>query len=192
MTPQDQNKHLLEAQDEWPLSEMKKTEEHPNITIIAAASTNNALGKDNDLIWHIREDLLRFKQLTQGHAIIMGRKTFESLPKVLPNRKNIIITRNPNYTAEGAFVCDSLEAALALAEDDPQPFIIGGGKIYRLGMAVANTIELTRVHQHFEADTFFPKIDPALWEETHREEVPKSETQTLAYAFITYKRKENL
>lgn len=192
MTPQDQNKHLLEAQDEWAVLEMKKTEEQPNITIIAAASTNNALGKDNDLIWHIREDLLRFKQLTQGHAIIMGRKTFESLPKVLPNRKNIIITRNPNYTAEGAFVCDSLAAALALAEDDPQPFIIGGGEIYRLGMSVANTIELTRVHHHFEADTFFPTIDSALWEETHREEVPKSENQTLAYAFITYKRKENL
>ena len=104
------------------MSEVNSSKE---ITLIAAAAENNVLGKDNQLIWHISEDLKRFKRLTQGHAVIMGRKTFESLPKALPNRMNIILTRNQNYKAKDAFVAHTPKAALELAGDDPVPFIIG-------------------------------------------------------------------
>jgi len=100
------------------------------LTMIAAAAKNNALGKDNDLIWHISEDLKRFKRLTSGHAIIMGRKTFESMPKALPNRTNIILTKKKDYQPEGALVVNTVEEALTLVEEDAQPFIIGGGEIY--------------------------------------------------------------
>ena len=114
------NKKLLFEAENKKIEFNKKNKE---ITIIAAAAENNALGKDNRLIWHIPEDLKRFKRLTSGHAIIMGRKTFESLPKALPNRHNIVISRNKSYTAEGASVCHNLEEAMALAENDSQPFI---------------------------------------------------------------------
>ena len=111
-----------------------KSESHimPVITMIAAAGEGNELGKDNDLVWHLPDDFKRFKSLTTGHHIIMGRKTFESFPKLLPNRTHIVISRNPDYKAEGAIVVSSLEAALAQCGDDEQPFIIGGGQIYSL------------------------------------------------------------
>ena len=105
------------------MNELKFSNE---ITLIAAASENNALGKDNQLIWHISEDLKRFKKLTQGHAIIMGRKTFESMPKALPDRKNIILTNNKDYKAQGAWVAHTIEEALKLTDKDSQPFVIGG------------------------------------------------------------------
>ncbi len=130
------------------------------ITLIAAAAENDALGKDNDLIWHISDDLKRFKRLTTGHAIIMGRKTFESMPKALPNRTNIVLTRNKNYKAEGALVTSTVEEALDLAKHDTQPFIIGGAQIYSLFMEYCDRIELTRVHHEFEADVFFQKLIP--------------------------------
>ena len=125
------------------------------ITIIAAAGENNELGKDNTLIWHLPDDFKRFKQLTTGHHIIMGRKTWESFPKPLPNRTHIIITRNETYKPEGAIVVHSLDAALIKTSIDEQPFVIGGGEIYALAMEVADTIELTRVHGTFAADAFF-------------------------------------
>ena len=96
--------------------------------MIAAAAENNALGKDNDLVWHLPDDFKRFKKLTTGHTIIMGRKTFESFPKLLPNRKHVVITRQRDYSPEGAVVVGSIEEALTKAEDDPQPFVIGGGR----------------------------------------------------------------
>ena len=130
-------KLLFEAENDKKVSSTENTKE---ITIIAAAAENNALGKDNRLIWHIPEDLKRFKRLTSGHTIIMGRKTFESLPKALPNRHNIVVSKNKSYTAEGASVCHNLEEAMALAEDDSQPFIIGGGQIYEQAMEIAHTI----------------------------------------------------
>ena len=159
------------------------------ITIIAAAAQNNELGKDNKLIWHLSDDLKRFKRLTSGHHIIMGRKTFESFPNALPNRTNVVITRDKNYTAENAVVVHSLEAALALAKNDEQPFIIGGGEIYRQSLAIANKIELTRVHESFEADTFFPEIDLSIWKETFSEVHAKDEKHPHDYTFITYERK---
>lgn len=158
-----------------------------DITLIAAVSENHALGKDNQLIWYIPEDLKRFKRLTQGHAVIMGRKTFESIPKALPNRKNIILTHNPNYTAEGVVVVHTIEDALKAAADDPQPFVIGGGEIYKLFLPIAQTIELTRVHASFEADAFFPNLNPNQWKVVQEENYLASEDQPYAYSYITYK-----
>lgn len=173
----------LKASAEWERENQKR-----NITMIAAAAENNALGKDNKLIWHLSDDLKHFKNLTKGHHIIMGRKTFESMPKALPNRTNIVITRQEDYTAEDAHIVHSLEAALALAQEDEQPFIIGGGEIYRQGLAYADSIELTRVHADFEADTFFPEIDPAKWSEIWRENRDIDEKHQHAFSFIRYEK----
>ncbi|CAI8310487.1 MAG: Dihydrofolate reductase type 3 [Bacteroidota bacterium] len=173
----------LKASAEW-----EREKQHKNITMIAAVAENNALGKDNNLIWHLSDDLKRFKNLTKGHHVIMGRKTFESMPKALPNRTNVVISRQKEYTAENAHVVHSLEAALALAQEDDQPFIIGGGEIYRQGLAFANCIELTRVHDDFEADTFFPEIDTAVWREVWRENHDKDEKHAHAFSFIRYEK----
>ncbi|MFT4698992.1 MAG: dihydrofolate reductase, partial [Flavobacteriaceae bacterium] len=113
------------------------------ITIIAAAGENNELGKDNDLVWHLPDDFKRFKQLTTNHHIIMGRKTFESFPKPLPNRTHVVITRNSEYKKEGAIITNSMKSALEIARDDSEIFIIGGGEIYTLGLSFATKIELT-------------------------------------------------
>ena len=131
------------------------------ITIIAAAGENNSLGKDNDLVWHLPDDFKRFKELTSGNYILMGRKTFESFPKPLPNRKHLIITRQDNYQVpENCFVFDSIQSAFdeVLEFSDKDIWIIGGGEIYKQSMEIADRIELTRVHSDFEADTFFPEI----------------------------------
>ena len=167
---------------------MSKVNSSKEITLIAAAAENNVLGKDNQLIWHISEDLKRFKRLTQGHAVIMGRKTFESLPKALPNRINIILTRNQNYNAKDAFVAHTPEAALELAGDDPVPFIIGGGEIYSLFLPLADAIELTRVHHAFEGDTFFPEIDTSKWILSHQEKQEATDGQPYAFSYLTYKK----
>ena len=139
------------------------------VTLIAAASENNIIGKDNKLIWRLSDDLKHFKELTKGHFVIMGRKTFESMPKALPNRTNVIITRKTDYKAENAIVVNSLEKALKVAENDNQPFIIGGGEIYKLSMEIADRIELTRVHTSIEGDTSFPEIDLEKWQEVKNE-----------------------
>ena len=173
----------LKASAEWERERQQK-----NITMIAAVAENNALGKDNKLIWHLSDDLKHFKNLTKGHHIIMGRKTFESLPKALPNRTNVVVSRQKDYTAEDAHVVHSLEAALALAQEDERPFIIGGGEIYRQGMAFADCIELTRVHEEFEADTFFPEIDTTVWREVWRENHDKDEKHAHAFSFIRYEK----
>lgn len=159
------------------------------ITLIAAAGTNNELGKDNDLVWHLPDDFKRFKQLTTGHHIIMGRKTFESFPKPLPNRTHVVITRNKDYQKEGAVIVHSMEEALEIAKEDPQPFIIGGGEIYALGIALADKIELTRVQGSFEADAFFPEIPQSEW--TLISEVPhlKDERHNYAFSYQTFVRK---
>lgn len=161
------------------------------ITIIAAADENNAIGKDNQLIWHLSEDLKRFKALTNGHHIIMGRKTFESFPKPLPNRTHIVVTRqNPYKVPEGVIVVGNLEDALDASREDSNPFIIGGGEIYQQSMTFANVIELTRVHHSFEnADTFFPEIDETIWSITNKQSFDKDEQHAYPYTFITYKRK---
>ncbi|MGB0357652.1 MAG: dihydrofolate reductase [Flavobacteriaceae bacterium] len=173
----------LKATAEWEREKQQK-----NITIIAAVGENNALGKDNKLIWHLSDDLKHFKNLTKGHHVIMGRKTFESMPKALPNRTNVVISRQKDYVAENAQVVDSLEAALALAQEDDRPFIIGGGEIYSQALAFADCIELTRVHDDFEADTFFPEIDTAVWREVWRENHDKDDEHAHAFSFIRYEK----
>lgn len=158
------------------------------ITIIAAAGENNALGKDNDLVWHLPDDFKRFKQLTGGHAIIMGRKTFESFPGLLPNRTHIVISRRKNYSPEGCIVVQDMEEALHRAKNDEQPFIIGGGEIYRLGWPYTEKIELTRVHHTFEADTFFPGIDETRWKLIASTYHPKDERHKYDFTYLTYLR----
>jgi dihydrofolate reductase len=157
--------------------------------MIAAAAENNALGKDNDLLWHLPDDFKRFKRLTIGHKIIMGRKTFESFPKPLPKRTHIIITRDTNYTVpyEDCLIVHSLEDALKLVSDE-DAFIIGGGEIYTQGEAFADVIELTRVHGTFEADTFFPEIDTTHWKLTKEEHHPEDEKHQYGFTYLTYSR----
>ena len=158
------------------------------LTMIAAAAENNALGKDNDLIWHISDDLKRFKRLTTGHAIIMGRKTFESMPKALPNRTNIVLTKRKDYQAQGAEVVHTVEDALEIVKEDVQPFIIGGGQIYSLFMPLCDRIELTRVHHEFEADVYFTDIDLNEFEVIAEEYVSKTEEQPYNYTYLTYQK----
>lgn len=185
-----QQNNLLLLEEETVVSNKNKSmSTRPLLTMIAAAGHNNALGKNNDLIWHISDDLKRFKRLTSGHAIIMGRKTFESMPKALPNRKNIVLTKKKNYQPEGAIVVHSLEAAMALVKDDPQPFIIGGGEIYRLFIPLCDRIELTRVHESFDADVYFPDIDTKSWKEVAREDISATNDQPYNYSYITYEKK---
>ena len=183
------NEGLLYENEEEFQQETRPMATTPLLTMIAAAAENNALGKNNDLIWHISEDLKRFKRLTSGHAIIMGRKTFESMTKALPNRKNIVLTNKKDYQPEGATVVHTLEDALALVKDDSQPFIIGGGEIYRLFMPYCDRIELTRVHHNFEADVFFPEIDLNQWKESARENIEATKEQPYHYSYITFEKK---
>ena len=159
------------------------------ITLIAAVAENNALGKDNQLLWHLSDDFKRFKNITTGHFIIMGRKTFESFPKPLPNRAHVIITRQKNYTAENCIVVDSLEKAIAVSPKGEEIFIIGGGQIYSQSIERADKLDITRVHHTFDADTFFPEIDLDKWKLTAAEFHPKDEKHLFDFTFQTYLRK---
>lgn len=163
-----------------------KAQNNRVITMIAAAGENNELGKDNDLVWHLPDDFKRFKKLTTGHHIIMGRKTLDSFPKLLPNRTHIAITRDKQFKREGVLVAYSLEDALALVKNDSKPFIIGGGEIYKLGLKVADAIELTRVHGSFEADAFFPEIDLKNWEVVNEEFHDIDDKHKYSFTYVTY------
>lgn len=161
------------------------------ITIIAAVAEQNALGKDNQLIWHLPADLRRFKKVTSGHPIIMGRKTFESLGRPLPNRTNIVITRNKDYHLDGIVVAHSLEEAIGKAQQiDEQIFIIGGATIYKKAIGLADFLDITHVHHSFEADAFFPKIDTSIWEEVSNESFKADEKNKYNYSFVRYQRKK--
>lgn len=178
------------AQSEVYNEELKAKEKKQELTIIAAAAENDAIGKDNKLIWDLSDDLKRFKKLTSGHHIIMGRKTFESFPKPLPNRIHVVITRQNDFVVpEGVLKADSLQEAIKLAKDDKQPFIIGGGEIYKQAMEYADKIELTRVHENFEADTFFPEIDTSIWKEVENIFHKKDSEHNYEFSFITYVRR---
>ncbi len=159
------------------------------ITMIAAAGEENELGMNNQLVWHLPDDFKRFKQLTTGHHIIMGRKTFESFPGPLPNRTHIVITRNKNYRKEGIILAHSMEDALEKASSDSQPFIIGGGEIYAQGLDVSEKIELTRVHSTFDADTYFPDIPEDSWQLIAETYHPIDERHDYAFTYETWVRK---
>lgn len=159
------------------------------LTIIAAAAENNALGKDNELVWHLPDDFRRFKKLTSGHHIIMGRKTFESLPQPLPDRTHVVVTHREDYHPEDTVVVHSLDKAIEMSKGDDQPFIIGGGEIYKQAIDRADRIELTRVHETFEADTFFPEIDESQWKLVSEEFHKKDEKHKYAFTYLTYDRR---
>jgi len=161
------------------------------ITLIAAAAENNALGLENDLPWHLPDDFDRFKRLTIGKTIIMGRKTFESLPKPLPKRYHIIITRNQNYTLAfpNGKVVHSLDDALQHVAHEHQVYVIGGGEIYKQALPYAHRIELTRIHATLDADTFFPEIDANDWEIVSEVYHPDDTQHQYAFSFITYEKK---
>lgn len=160
------------------------------ITIIAAIAKNNALGKDNDLIWHLPADLKRFKKVTSGHHILMGRNTFESIGKPLPNRTSVIITRNNEYLKDGCLIANSVEEAIDLT-DKKDAFIIGGAQIYKETLAknLADRLDITIVHHDFEADVFFPEIDMNIWKEISRENFMADEKNKYDYSFVSYIRK---
>jgi dihydrofolate reductase len=159
------------------------------LAIIVAIDENNAIGKDNKLLWHITEDLKYFKSITNGHPVIMGRKTFESIGKALSGRTNIIISRNRQFSAEGCIVVSSLEEAISVAsETDDDKFIIGGASVYREAVGIADMIYLTVVHSRYDADTFFPKISENEWKEVDRTDHAKGKDFDHPFSFIKLKR----
>jgi dihydrofolate reductase len=169
------------------------------ISLIAAVSENNIIGGGNTLLWNLPEDMKHFRDKTRGHTVIMGRKTFESIGKPLPDRKNIVITRDKNYLSHGVDIVESLDEALRVAsleqgrefeenQDEVEIFIIGGGEIYRQAIGRANKLYITEVHQDFKGDTLFPVIDKSIWEETSREDRKVDENNSIPYSFVEYKK----
>jgi dihydrofolate reductase len=159
------------------------------IIMIAAVAENNALGKNNELVWHLPNDFKRFKELTSHHHIIMGRKTFESFPKPLPNRIHVVITRQENYRPEGCIVVNSIEKAIAICPDNEDSYIIGGGEIYALGIPYTDIIEITKVHHSFDGDAFFPEIEEEDWLLVESEPNFKDEKHLYDYTYETYIRR---
>ena len=159
------------------------------ITLIAAVGLRNELGKDNQLLWHLPNDFKHFKELTSGHHVIMGRKTFESLPGILPNRTHIVISRNPAWHKEGVLLASSLDAAFNLVPAGEQAYVIGGGEIYRQALPHSDRIELTRVETQMEADTFFPEINPEEWKLVAEEAHPADESHAYAYRFQRFEKR---
>lgn len=157
--------------------------------IVVAISENNAIGKDNQLLWHLPADLKHFKNITSGHTIIMGRKTYDSIGRPLPNRRNIMITRQTGLELDGIEVVNSLDEALALCKDENKVFVIGGAEIYKQALPLAHKVELTRVHQEFDADAFFPELDNETWKEIWKEDHLPDEKNKFAYTFSTLERR---
>ena len=162
---------------------------HENISIIVAIAQNFAIGKNNDLLFHLPNDLKRFKEITTGHPVIMGRNTLLSLPKgALPNRRNIVISDIPGEKFERCEMVTSIEAAAAAVKDEQEAFIIGGGMIYRQFFPLAGKLYLTLVHRDFDADVYFPEIDYSEWDELFRED-HSDEKNGFEYSYLDLKRK---
>ena len=158
------------------------------ISIIAALAENRVIGVNNTLPWRLPNDLKHFRRLTTGHAIILGRKNYESIGKPLPERTNIIITRNRDFRADGCLIAHSLVEALALAKNDPEIFVIGGAETYRAALARTNRLYLTRVHATIAGDTYFPEFDETEWREISRERHERDERHAYAYSFVVLER----
>ena len=158
------------------------------LTIVVAVDAHNGIGVDNQLPWHLPEDLAHFKRVTLGKPVIMGRKTFDSIGRPLPKRRNIVVTRNADWRHEGVETAPSLEAAIALLEGEPAS-IIGGAQIFTEAMNIADAMIVTHIAHAFRCDTFFPPIDPQTWVETARE-AHHSDAEGYDYAFVTYARRE--
>lgn len=161
------------------------------ISLIVAAAENNAIGKDNQLLWHLPNDLKFFKNTTWGMPVIMGRKTFEAVNKPLPGRINIVITRQAEWKAEGTITATDLNDALqkAKATNCNEIFVIGGGEIYKQSLEIADKIYITRVHAVLDGDTFFPVIDETKWQQTSLQEFAADEKHQYAYSFQTWEKK---
>jgi dihydrofolate reductase len=162
------------------------------ISIIAAMSENRVIGRNNQLPWHMPADLARFKRLTTGHHVIMGRRTFESMGKPLPNRTNIVITRRRDWRAEGVIVMHELDQAIDAADGEDEVFVLGGADVFRLTMPYARRIYLTLIHAHIEGDTFFPEIDPQQWKLVSDEGHQADQKNRYPYSFQQYERSEKL
>ena len=158
------------------------------VSIIVAIAKNRAIGKDNKLLWHLPNDLKHFKDVTTGHTVIMGRKTFDSVGKPLPRRRNIVVTRQ-DISIEGCDVVKSIEAALALCAAEDEVFIVGGAEIYRQAIPLTNRIYLTLVDQEFDGDTFFPELNTEDWQEKQQENFEPDDKNKYSYSFITLERR---
>ena len=158
------------------------------VSIVVAIAQNNAIGKDNKLLWHLPKDLKHFKDITSGHTVIMGRKTYESVGKPLPNRRNIIITRK-NISIDGCEVVNSIDQALKLSASEDEIFIVGGAEIYNQALSLTDRIYLTIVHHKFDGDTYFPDIKDDIWKETERQDHEPDEKHLYPYSFITLDRR---
>lgn len=160
------------------------------IKILVACDENRVIGKDNQLIWHLPADLKRFKSLTTGHVILMGRKTYESIGKPLPNRTTIVITRQVDFQAEGTITAHSVEEAILKAKSLTREdiFIVGGAEIYSLSLALADQLLVTQLHDIFEGDAFFPEISSDIWEIVDRERGLTDEKNPFQYSYITYQK----
>ena len=159
------------------------------LSMIVAASENDVIGVDGDLPWRLSSDLKRFKKLTMGHHIIMGRKTYESIGRLLPGRTTVIVTRQKEFDVEGAKVVHSIETALEACGDDDSPFVTGGSEIYRLALPLVDEIQLTRVHTQIQGDTLLPEIDCDQWEPVSSERFEPDGKNELPYSFEVYRRK---
>lgn len=159
------------------------------ISIIVAIAENNAIGKNNQLLWYIPDDLKRFKRLTTGHTIIMGKNTWLSLPnRPLLNRRNIVITDDPEDQFEGAEMVTSIEAALALCMPSEENFVIGGASIYKQFLPITHRLYLTKVHQSFDGDTFFPELNLLDWERVSKDDYPPDKTNDFGYSYFIFDR----
>ena len=159
------------------------------ITLIVAMGKNREIGKENQLLWHLPKDLKRFKELTSGHPIIMGRKTYESIGKPLPNRTNIVISRKNDWFEEGILIVGSIKEAVKFAKKiDEEVFVLGGGNIYEQTIDLADKLEVTLVDAVLDADTFFPKINEKIWQKTNEERHQKDEKNEFDFCFQTFER----
>ncbi|WP_276359861.1 dihydrofolate reductase [Daejeonella sp. H1SJ63] len=158
------------------------------INLIVAVDENNGIGKDNQLPWHLPADLKHFKNLTSGHSILMGRKTFDSIGKALPNRRNIVISRQSELHYQGIELCNSLEEAIKLCKNEDEIFIIGGAQIFDQALPLSDILYLTIIHHNFDADTFFPEISPEKWIEVEKNLHHPDEKNLYSYSFIKYRK----
>lgn len=158
------------------------------ISVIVAVAQNGVIGGDNQLLWHISEDLQRFKAITTGHPVVMGRKTFESLGRPLPRRTNVVISRNADYKADGCTVVGSLEEALVLFPPEEEVFIIGGGQIYIQGLEFADKVYLTVVERDYEGDTVFPTLDPSVWSVVAEQRHERGQDFPYPFRYVDYVR----
>ncbi|HEY6241755.1 MAG TPA: dihydrofolate reductase [Burkholderiales bacterium] len=158
------------------------------IALIAAVARNGVIGSGNRMPWHLPEDLKRFRRLTLGHAVIMGRRTFESIGKPLAGRSNIVVTRSPDWTRVGCHTAHSLESALAAVHEPQDAFVIGGAEIYALAFPLADRLHVTEIERDFEGDVFFPQLDRSCWREVSRERHASGGAEGFAYAFVEYER----